>query len=173
MKGLIIYFSAYGTTKQYAEWISEEIDAKTYNYKTVSDADLQEADYLIIGSFVLAHKLIISKWLTAKEPLLKGKKLFFYSVSGAVPGAKELESIFSSSISESLLAGAKTYQFGGRMRYQDLSGFHKLMMKIGTLIEKDPVAKADMKKDMKIAKDHVNRDYIKPLVQDFKTSQQA
>jgi len=168
MKGLIIYVTAYGTTRKYAEWISKEINIKTVSYKKVDDTDLKNSDFLIIGSFVMAHKLIISKWLTNHKDLLKGKKLFFYSVSGAKPGAKELDDIFESSLPESLLKDASTYQFGGRMRYEDLSGFHKLMIKIGCLIEKDPATKAEMKKDIKVAKDNVNPDYIKPLVKDVK-----
>jgi len=168
MNGLIIYFTAYGTTRKYAEWISKEINVDICNYKNVTDSELQNSDYLIIGSFVLAHKLIISKWLAEKGNILKGKKFFFYSVSGAKPGAKELENIFDVSLPESLLKNAQTYQFGGKMRYKDLSLFHKLMMKIGTFIEKDPDTKAEMKKDMKIAKDNVNSEYIKPLVEDVK-----
>lgn len=172
-KGLIVYFTSYGTTRQYAEWISGEIEAGIRGYKEVTDDELQNADYLIIGSFVMAHRLIISKWIAKKENVLAGKKLFFYSVSGAKPGAKELDDIFSVSLPESLLRDARTYQFGGKMRYQDLSGFHKLMMRIGVLIEKDPQAKADMKKDIRIAKDNVNPDYIKPLVNDVKSYLQA
>ncbi|MBN1782635.1 hypothetical protein JW948_15980 [bacterium] len=166
-KGIIIYFTAYGTTKKYAEWISDEIDAEIRSYREVTDSELQASDFLIIGSFVMAHRLIISKWLAKKEPLLKNKKLFVYSVSGAKPGARELDNIFKVSLPESLLNNAQTYQFGGKMRYEDLSGFHKLMMKIGILIEKNPEAKAEMKNDIKIAKDNINREYIKPLIEDF------
>ena len=167
MKGIIIYVTAYGTTKKYAVWISNEINVEIRNYKEVSDSELQASDYLIIGSFVMAHKLIISKWISKKEPILRNKKLFFYSVSGAKPGAKELENIFKISLPESLLKNAQTYQFGGKMRYEDLSGFHKLMMKIGILIEKNPDTKAEMIRDTKIAKDNINPDYIKPLIEDF------
>ena len=167
MKGLIVYATSYGTTQQYAQWIAEETGVETRNYKKVTDADLQGADFLIIGSMVLAHRLFLTKWLTAKEALLQGKTLFFYSVSGAKPGDKELEDIFDT-LPESLLKGAKTYRFGGKMRFQELSGFHKLLMRIGTLIEKDPETKAEMKRDMKVAKDNVSRDYIAPLVRDVK-----
>lgn len=168
MKGLILYFTAYGTTRQYAEWISEEIDADICNYKEAADSAIEDADYLIIGSFVMAHKLIISRWLAKKEKLLQGKKLFFYSVSGAKPGDKELDTIFEVSLPESLLKEARTYRFGGKMRYEDLSKFHKVMIKIGTLIEKDPDIKAEMKKDMKIAKDNIDQTYTKPLITDVK-----
>ena len=167
MKGLIVYATSYGTTKQYAEWIAEEVGVETRSYKEVKDSDLQGADFLIIGSMVLAHRLFLTKWLTTKEALLQGKTLFIYSVSGAKPGDKELEDIFDT-LPELLLKGAKTYRFGGKMRFQELSGFHKLLMRIGTLIEKDPETKAEMKKDMKIAKDNINRAYIDTLVQDFK-----
>lgn len=167
MKGLIIYYTTYGTTKKYAEWISKKTDVEIRNYKEVTDSEMQASDFLIIGSFVMAHKLIISKWLAKKEHILKNKKLFFYSVSGAKPGSKELENIFEISIPESLLKNAHTYQFGGKIRYEDLSGFHKMMIKIGTLIEKNPDTKAEMKRDMKIAKDNINPDYIKPLVQNL------
>ena len=173
MKGIIIYFTAYGTTKKYAEWISDEIDVETRSHKDVTDSELQSSDYIIVGSFVMAHKLIISKWLSKKEAILKDKELFFYSVSGAKPGAKELDNIFKISLPESLYKDAKTYQFGGKMRYEDLNGFHKLMIKIGILIEKDPEIKEEMKKDTKIAKDNINKEYIKPLIEDLKKYQNS
>lgn len=169
MKGLILYFTTYGTTKQYAEWIAEEIDAEICNYKEATDAALQDAGFLIIGSFVMAHKLIISRWLAKKENLLRNKKLFFYSVSAAKPDDRELEHIFEVSLPESLLKDAHTYRFGGKLRYDDLSRFHKMMIQIGTMIEKDPQIKADMKEGMKIAQDNINRDHTKPLINDVKT----
>ena len=168
MKGLIIYCSVYGTTEQYAEWIGTEVSLKKNNYKMISESDIKNCDFLVIGSFVLAHKLAISRWLRKKQELLKEKQLFIFSVSGAKPGSKELDTVFSDSLPQPLLMKSKTYQFGGKMRYEDLTGFHKLMMKIGTFIEKDPKVKADMKRDMKVAKNNVDIKFIEPLVNDLK-----
>ena len=52
MKILIIYDSKYGTTKTYAEMISKHIDAKIESITNITEADLQDADIVIIGTYV-------------------------------------------------------------------------------------------------------------------------
>ncbi|MBN1776708.1 MAG: hypothetical protein JW811_01170 [Clostridiales bacterium] len=164
MKGLIIYASCYGSTKTYAEWISEETGMQVVSYKEATDKDIENTNTIVIGSWVLAHKLFLKKWLTEKKELLKGKKLYVFSVSGAKPGDKELDHVFSDSLDAELLKDCKTYQFGGRRETKKMSGFHKFMMFIAAaFIEKDKEKKAEMKRYV----DNVDRKYINVLMEDL------
>ena len=161
MKGLIIYATCYGSTQQYADWIADATGYETVSYKTVTDEQLKAADALVIGSWVLAHKLCIGKWIEDKKDLLKGKDLYFYSVSGAKPGDKVLNNVFKDSVPAELLDENKCYQFGGKRETKNMSGFHKFMMFIATtFIEKDKEKKAEMKRFV----DNVDKKYTKELI---------
>ena len=115
----------------------------------------------------LAHKLFLTRWIESKEQLLKGKELYAYSVSGAVPGDPELEQVFPNSFSVELLSGVKTFQCGGKREVKKMSPFHKFMMWFAvTFIEKDPMIKEKMKRYV----DHVDRSYVEPLIQSIKAT---
>jgi len=164
MKGLIVYATCYGSTRKYAEWIAEDTGFTCRCNKEVTDDELRAADTIVLGSWVLAHKLFLAKWIEEKKDLLMGKKLYLYSVSGAKPGDKVLDNVFTDSADKSLLEGAGTYQFGGRRETKNMSGFHKFMMWIATtFIEKDPDKKEEMKKYV----DNVDRSYTKALVKEI------
>ncbi len=164
MKGIIIYASCYGSTEQYAAWISERLPFKKVNYKDVTDDELLESDIVVIGSWVLANKLFLAKWLGVKTELLRNKKLFFYSVSGAKPGDATLERVFEDSMDPALMGCTKTYQFGGKREVKGMSGFHKFMLWIAsTFVEKDPEKKEEMKKYV----NNVLVEYIEPLIDDI------
>lgn len=166
MKGLIVYATCYGSTKQYAEWIAEDTGYTCRCNKDVTDDELREADTIILGSWVLAHKLFLAKWIGEKKEILSGKRLYFYSVSGAKPGDRVLDNVFADSADQVLLEGAGTYQFGGRRETKNMSGFHKFMMWIATtFIEKDPDKKEEMNKYV----NNVDRSYIQALVKEIKS----
>ena len=161
MKGLIIYATCYGSTKTYSDWISEETGFPAVCYKDVTDAQIQSADTVVIGSWVLANKLFLAKWIGEKAAQLKGKALYVFSVSGAKPGDTALDRVFADSIGGDLLANCKTYQFGGRRETKKMSGFHRFMLFIAAVfIEKDKEKKAEMKRYV----DNVDRQYTKPLI---------
>lgn len=165
MKGLIIYATCYGSTKQYADWIIEETGYEAKSYKDVTDEELSAYDKIVIGSWVLANKLFLSKWIEEKKELLKNKEVVFYSVSGADPNDKSIAKVFKDSIDEKLYENAKCYRFGGRRETKKMSGFHKFMMFIATtFIEKDK----DKKEEMKRYTDNVYRAYINPLIEQIK-----
>lgn len=173
MKGLVIYCGNYGSTERYGNWIGSELNTDVKYYKKVNDADIQAADYIVMGSCVMAGKMVIAKWIADKEALLDGKPLFVYSTSGAKPGDKDLEGVFERSLPQSLIAKSKTYNFGGKMDFQNLSGLHKFLMNLGIMIQKDPEVKAQMKKDKLTVKDNIDRGYITPLLTDVKSALSA
>jgi menaquinone-dependent protoporphyrinogen IX oxidase len=52
MKTLIIYDSKYGTTQTYAEMINRHLAAQIKSIKETTEADLQNAEIVIIGTYV-------------------------------------------------------------------------------------------------------------------------
>jgi len=164
MKGLIIYKSNYGATKQYAEWLNEETGFPIADLKAVKKGELIEADLIILGSPILAHTIPAAKWLTKHWGFLKDKKVVLYTTSGAAAADPELPKIFEASFAADIRQQLKYVPLGGRIIFSELRPFDRFLMKIGQKMEKDPIIKEEMMKD----KDHLRREDIKTIIQYLK-----
>jgi menaquinone-dependent protoporphyrinogen IX oxidase len=63
MKGVIIYKSKYGSTRQYARWLSDELKLPARQPHEISSDFFANCDFIIIGSGVYIGKLLIKNWL--------------------------------------------------------------------------------------------------------------
>jgi flavodoxin len=45
-----MYFSKYGSTKKYAEWIAEELNGDIFDIKNVKNSSLDDYSTIILGS---------------------------------------------------------------------------------------------------------------------------
>ncbi|MBD3363559.1 hypothetical protein GF362_07630 [Candidatus Dojkabacteria bacterium] len=158
MKGVVIYCSKYGSTRQYAEWIADELgfEVSPCNVKQ----NLEHKDLIIFGSWVMGNRLRAGSWLEKNWEELKKKKVIVFSTSGALPTAEFTEMVSSNSFSDEISKQIILFGFRGRMIFQRLSFTDKLMMKIGRIFVKDPEVKKNMLKDF----DGVKKQSIKKLV---------
>lgn len=83
MNTIIIYRSFLGTSKQYAEWLSCEIGAKTYSHKQVKKSDIENADSVVFVGGTYAGWISLTNFINAKWPLLKNKMVIFANVGMA------------------------------------------------------------------------------------------
>ena len=56
-KIVVMYYSKYGSTKRYAEWIASEINGDIYSIKKVNQNILENYDIIILGSGLYAGKI--------------------------------------------------------------------------------------------------------------------
>ena len=102
MKGIIIYKGRYGATKQYAEWLGEELKIPAFSAENIKE-EISDYDFLIIGSSVYIGKLEIRNWLKRNLQSISKKKIFFFQVSATPPDETEkLESYLESAISKEM-----------------------------------------------------------------------
>lgn len=109
-KTIVIYKSRYGTTKQYAEWIAEELDCPSLSIDVVKKRDLKQYDTIIYGGSIRAGGIReldrLMKWLKAdlkimsmyregqisKEDLLRAgvsdKRILIFAVGINIDGAE-------------------------------------------------------------------------------------
>ena len=62
MNGAIFYSSRYGSTAQYAKWISVRTTVPIYNMKN-KKTNPASFDFLVLGCPVIYHKLFLHKWI--------------------------------------------------------------------------------------------------------------
>ena len=78
-KTMVMYFSIYGTTKKYAEWIAEELSGDIYDIKNVTIDVLLNYDTIILGNGLYAGKINGTNIILENYELLKNKKIILYT----------------------------------------------------------------------------------------------
>jgi hypothetical protein len=96
---------------------------------------------------------------------LQGKRIFLFVVCGTPPDKKEkLQEYLQASVPGEIINRCETYFLPGRMIMKDLSGWDRFMMKMGALLEKEPAAKKEMRKDY----DGVKKEKLNELLKAIK-----
>ncbi len=160
MKGLIIYKSNYGTTAQYARWLSEDTGYPSIDIQSVQPKDIADSEVVILGSPVFANRPVVSRWIEKNWKLLGDKQLVLYTTSGTYPEDPQLQEGFVSSFKPEAARRIKYFPQGGRMAFADLSPLHRFMMKLGRMMEKDPEVRAHMGEDV----DRIDRQGLEAIV---------
>jgi flavodoxin len=160
MKGGVIYYSNYGSTKQYAEWIAEAAGFALYDQRDGA-VPWDELDTVVIGSPALKMQPFLAKWITENWASMQDKRVFLYTTSGAPGDNPALRRGFEAAFPKEIASRIEYFPFQGRLVWRELKPMHRLMMRIGQMIEKDPKRKAEMVEDV----DGVDRTLIAPLVQ--------
>ncbi|MBN2737367.1 MAG: hypothetical protein JXR70_10340 [Spirochaetales bacterium] len=164
MKGIIIYKSNYGSTREYAQWLQEETGFKALDFRKVKSNELTNAETIVIGCPIFANRPLLAKWIEKKWDILKNKKIALYTTSGAKANTPELKKGFQESFKPEISSKIKYFPQGGRMVISKLNFLHRMLMKLGQKMEKDPIIREEMGKD----KDHVDRKGLKALIEYLK-----
>ena len=164
MNGAIFFSGKYGSTSQYAKWISEATGLPVYDVNDVN-TDPSKYDFLVLGSSVIIYKLTIRKWVKQHLANIENKPLILFTVSGAGPGPK-LDGWIADSLPETLTSKMEHVALGGRMDPHKLSWWIRLTLKIGAWKNKDPKSKKEELEGF----DFMDRSGIEPierLIQQF------
>jgi len=161
-KGAILYSSRYGATRQYAEWLAEELKWPLLKAESITTQDLASYDTLLIGSSVYIGKLLVKSWLKSHEPALRNKDLLFFIVCGTPASERQQqETIARTNILNNLLRKGNVFFLPGRLTIRNLSWKHRFLLKMGARMLKDPAKKAAMLKDI----DEVRKEHLAPILQ--------
>jgi len=161
LKGAIVCKSRYGAARQYAEWLGDRLDLPIFDPDT-DTPKLNTYDYLLIGSSVYVGKMLIKKWLDHHKEEISTKKLFFFVVC-ATPGSEKdkQQKIIHDNIPSDLVDEQSIFFLPGRLTISKLSWRDRLLLRLGSRMEKDPKKKAAMQRDM----DGMNVKYLDPMIE--------
>ena len=120
----VIYKSKYGSTKRYAEWIAEELNASLFEAASIKPSQLLTYDVVIYGGGIYAGGINGVKLVT-KNPC---KSLVVFTVGAADPKTTDYSEILSKNFTPELLSKAKIFHLHGGIDYKRLGFTHKIMM---------------------------------------------
>ncbi len=161
MKGIIIYKSKYGATKQYADWLSELLHLPMVASDNINKDNLRQYDFIIAGSPVYIGKLLIRQWLRENVHVLQNKKVFLFVVCGTSPNEKDkLDKIVRENVPAEIKNKCEIFFFRGRVRRNTLSWSDSFLLRIGALMARNP----NDKKHMRAGYDAVDKANLLPLL---------
>lgn len=126
MKIAVIYKSHYGTTKQYAEWIAEALDAKLLERSSVKSEDISDYDLVIFGGGLYASGILGINLVTKNPP----KELILFTVGLANPEETDYSKILDKNLHAELRDQVKVFHFRGGIDYKKLNIVHRGMMAV-------------------------------------------
>ncbi|KXL54194.1 flavodoxin [Anaerotignum neopropionicum] len=131
-KTAVIFRSEYGSTKRYATYIGEKLQADIFT--TEEAKDISSYETIVFGGGIYASGLNGSDWLKKNQEALLHKKLILFTCGISDPqDEKNVENILNGvkkSLGEELMSHAKIFFFRGAMDYKRLKLTHKGMMKV-------------------------------------------
>jgi menaquinone-dependent protoporphyrinogen IX oxidase len=163
----VVYKSHYGTTKQYAAWIAEALDAQLLEASEVKPTQLAVYDAIIYGGGLYAGG-IDGIGAVTKHPC---NLLAVFTVGLADPVTTDYTAILKKNLTPELLANTKVFHLRGGVDYKRLNLVHKGMMAMmKKMITKNPGANLSGEDKVFLETyggqiDFTDRSTIEPLVQ--------
>ena len=174
MNAIVIYKSKYGSTKQYAEWIAEELGCTAVEAKSIKTDDLLQYDTIVYGGGLYAEIINGVSLITKNIQKLADKKIAIYT-TGITPidvrayyDGEVLEKNFKNGIPENV----KIFNFLGKMLLDELSLVHRTALKTLKKIMSSKENPTDLEKLLvelcDYDKDETTRSAIAPLLEYIK-----
>ena len=139
MKGIVLYVSTYGSTRQYAQWISEETGFPLIDLGKVKKPDLSGYDLVVIGGWINAMRLQNRGWIKNRWNELEGKNVLVFSTSVADP-EKHREEFLKNSFPEEIRRKIEFFPLPGRWDLDDRNSLHRGMTRFASAIfRNDPL----------------------------------
>lgn len=129
MKTIILYASKYGTTKDCATHLHDNISGSVLHDLAKPAPPLERFDHIIIGSPVYAGKFArsVRELITFKAPMLTNKRctIFF---CGMTP--KLFDKVIATNIPDDLRSHATIVPVGGAFRLERMKSLQRLLLRL-------------------------------------------
>lgn len=137
MVGIILYKSKYGAARQYALWLSEALNITMREAGTETAEDLEDADYVIIGTSIYIGQFQVKEWLEKNKDRLNGKKVYLYIVCGTPANETDkLEQYYRNNVPVNLWDVHRRIFLPGRLIFSTLHWWDKFMLRTGAMLAK-------------------------------------
>ena len=149
MKGLIVYYSTYGTTRDYAETLGSKMGWKAVPYRKLKRSDIHGIDTFVLASNIRAGRMKLRSWAKKHKNVLKNKKCIFIAVAGAPP---ENKAYFDETVKKnfSFLEPEERFIFGlgGRKILAEMNKKDKFLFRMLDKLIKDEKEKEEILRDV-------------------------
>lgn len=160
MKNIVVYQSSTGFTKQYANWIAEDLNCKAISIKDIKNENITEYDNVVFGGWIMGSGIF-------GYEKIKGmgvKNLIVFAVGASLDD----EDVRKRIIDLNHLGETPFFYFPGGMQFDKLNFFIRFMLKRvrGSISKKKEKSKNDCYMERVIGTNFDNSDkkYIEGIV---------
>ena len=161
MRTLIIYKSKYGSTKQYAQWIHDEIESDIVSVNDKKKLNFDEYDNIIFASYFYVYLVAIAPFIIRNWKKIKDKRIVLITTSGTPPDDAVMEGRYKLSFPKRIANSMTYFPLDGRIDRGKIKIFDKFSLMMGVVIERDPA----IKKRMRVGFDGVRKENIIPVIE--------
>lgn len=147
---VVVYKSKYGSTKKYAEWIAEALQADLFEASKVKADDLSKYGTVIYGGGLYAGGIIGFSLIRKAFDKLKGKKLVLFTVGLADPkNTEQFLPILNKNLTEEMRKAVRIFHLRGSIDYKKISPVYRAAMTMlkSSIEKKDEKARNDEDRD--------------------------
>lgn len=160
-KGLIVFKGKYGSTRQYAQWLSLQLDIPYLEASQVTAQVLAAYDFIILGSPVYYGRLLLGSFIMKHLGVLKAKKVFVMIVCATPDSDQKMQKrIVKDNLPEVIADLSNIFFMAGRLVISKIGLADRLMLRLAAFFEKDPAKKQVMQNGI----DGVSEDNLIDLV---------
>lgn len=113
MNGIILYKSRYGTTKKYAQWLSEETGFEMLETSKAKISDVRKYDIIVLGGGIYASGIAGIDFLRKNIEQLCDKKIIVFCVGASPYEEKTFDEIRNRNMKDKLSSVPCYYCRGG------------------------------------------------------------
>lgn len=166
MKTIVIYNSQTGFTKQYAQWIAQELQCDSVSFQRVDEISLGDFDTIIFGSWCHAGRIKKLKWVFEELKKDANKNYVVFAVGASPMASPDVEKTMEQNIPKNSIV--KSFYFQGGLNYEKMTLSSRIMMKLfSSMIKKKKDATDEQKKMaemMSRSYDSSDKKFIVPLL---------
>ena len=122
MKTLVIYQSSTGFTQKYANWIAEELSSEAKELKKVTLNDLQNADRIIFGGWIMGGMIMGLDKIRKMNP----KNLVVFAVGASADREENRKNL----ITQNNLSDIPLYYFEGGLAFERMKFLPRTVLKM-------------------------------------------
>ena len=130
MSSVVIYRSRYGSTKQYAEWISQELNCDIFDVKNVKPEDVMKYDNIIYGGGLYAEMIAGIAFVNKNISKWDDKKVVVFTTGITPLECREYYEgeVMDKTFTKEAREKVKVFNFLGKMKKDELNFAHKLAL---------------------------------------------
>lgn len=128
MKTIVIYNSQTGFTKQYAQWIAQELQCDSISLQRINEIALSEFDTIIFGSWCHAGRIKKLNWVFEELKKDANKNYVVFAVGASPMNSPDVEKTMEQNIPKNSIV--KGFYFQGGLNYEKMNLSSRAMMKL-------------------------------------------
>gem|GEM_PF-173896 len=127
-KVVVLYWTKYGSTRRYAQWIADRTHADLFDVSTFDKSLLAEYAVVLFGSPVFLGRLRYIRFVKRNWGILSTKRVIIFGVSGIPPDDPRQEKMFQTSLPDEIRSKVTCFPLRGAFHYGELSLLDKMLM---------------------------------------------